>query len=232
LQTNFLSLKNVLYILRTIDSIGYMAAAREMKNYVLNLGEKNNIPALIIYAVSTFQQIAERYGVKGLNPTEISAIVNKASTRFPDNTTIQEWKKTLRPGKAPQFTLADTTGRPFSLDSLKGKYVLIDFWASWCKPCRIENPNVVAAYNQFRDKNFTILGVSLDDNRNAWLNAIKADSLAWNHVSDFQGWKSPVAAMYGVNSIPYNFLLDPQGNIVAEDISGKELWDALNRFLN
>lgn len=217
--------------LRTTDSLGYENTAREMKKYVTGLADQNNSPALIIYAVSTFQQIADRYKFRGFNPTEIAEMVNKGANRFPNNSTFQEWKKTVRPGKAPEFTLLDTSGKALSLASLKGKYVLLDFWASWCQPCRKENPNIVAAYNQFRDKNFTILGVSLDDNKKAWMDAIKTDSLVWSHVSDLRGWQSQVVSMYGVQGIPYNFLLDPDGNIIAEDIRGKDLFDELNKHL-
>src|SRR6476646_6115704 len=105
--------------------------------------------------------------------------------------------------KALEFTQQDTSGKNISLSQFRGKYVLLDFWASWCRPCRFENPNVVAAYNQFKDKNFTIVGISLDDNKQAWINAIHADGLTWNHVSDLKGWESQVAAMYGVQGIPY-----------------------------
>jgi peroxiredoxin len=217
--------------LRKIDSVGYESTAGELKSYVRELAQKNISPSLTIYTVSTFQQVADRYGMRGFTPTEVSEIVNNAVSRFPDNTTLQDWKKTLRPGKAPEFTLADTTGQPLSLSSFKGKYVLIDFWASWCRPCRMENPNVVAAYNQFRNKNFTILGVSLDTARHSWMNAIHMDGLAWNHVSDLKGWQSEAAGMYGVQSIPYNLLLDPEGNIIAEDIRGQDLFSALNKFI-
>jgi peroxiredoxin len=217
--------------LRTVDSVGYESASEGMKNYVIELSDKNISPSLTTYAVTTFQQIAERYGIKNFTPTEITEIVDKALSKFPDNTTLLDWKKTLRPGKAPEFALTDTSGKPLSLSSLKGKYVLVDFWASWCRPCRMENPNVVAAYNQFRDKNFTILGVSLDTTRQEWIEAIHSDKLTWNHVSDLKGWENKAAVMYGVQSIPYNFLIDPNGSIVAEDIRGQELFAVLNKFL-
>jgi peroxiredoxin len=217
--------------LRTVDSLGYGLESQKMKNYVLNLTEKNISPSLTTYAVTTFQQIAERYGMRGFTPTEVSQIVNSASGKFPENTTLQEWKKTLRPGKAPDFALADTTGNPVSLSSLKGKYVLVDFWASWCLPCRKENPHLVAVYNQFKDKNFTVLGVSLDTVRQDWMTAIHSDGLAWNHVSDLKGWRNEAAATYGVQSIPYNFLIDPDGTIIAEGMTSGELEKKLTEVL-
>jgi len=218
--------------LKRIDSSGFESTALEMKNYVLNLTQQNTSASLTTYAVTTFQQLADRYGLRNFTPTEISEIVNKGLDKFPNNTTLLDWKKTLRPGQAPEFTMADTSGKAISLSSFKGKYVLVDFWASWCRPCRMENPNVVATYNQFKDKNFTILGVSLDTTRQDWMDAIHHDGLAWNHVSDLKGWYNEAASMYGVQSIPYNFLIDPDGNIVAEDIRGKELGNTLSKFLN
>lgn len=217
--------------LQRMDSANYELTSAKMKDYVADIAEKNISPLLTVYAVTSFQQIAERRGIRGFTPTEVSVIVNKASTKFPDNTILQEWEKTLRPGKAPDFSLQDTSGKMVSLSSFKGKYVLVDFWASWCKPCRMENPNVVAAYNQYKDKNFTIVGVSLDTSHQAWMNAIHADGLAWNHVSDLKGWESETAAMYGVQSIPYNFLIGPDGNIVAEDVRGRELFSTLEKVL-
>jgi thiol-disulfide isomerase/thioredoxin len=114
---------------------------------------------------------------------------------------------------------------------LRGKYVLVDFWASWCAPCRQENPNVVNAFNRFENKNFTILGVSLDKTREAWLQAIHRDQLTWSHVSDLQYWNNAAAELYEVRSIPYNILIDPQGNIVAEDLRGEELHSTLAKVL-
>lgn len=125
--------------------------------------------------------------------------------------------------QAIEFSQSDAEGKQVSLNSYRGKYVLVDFWASWCRPCREENPNVVKTYNKFKDKNFTVLGVSLDNNRQPWLKAIKADNLAWTQVSDLKGWNNEAAAKYKVQSIPQNFLIDPSGKIVAKDLRGEEL---------
>ncbi|MDB5202022.1 MAG: hypothetical protein JWQ27_1431 [Ferruginibacter sp.] len=132
---------------------------------------------------------------------------------------------------APDFTMNDTTGKAFSLSQLKGKYVLVDFWASWCGPCRGENPNVVAAYNKYKNKNFTILGVSLDENKAAWLKAIKDDKLTWQHVSDLKGWTNATVALYGYEGIPYNVLLDPQGKIIATELREAALEQKLAAIL-
>jgi len=121
------------------------------------------------------------------------------------------------------FSQADTSGTQVTLSSLRGKYVLVDFWASWCRPCRMENPNVVNVYTRFKDKNFTVLGVSLDQAKPAWLDAIKMDGLTWTHVSDLKGWGNEVAHQFEIQSIPQNFLLDPQGNVIAKNLRGPAL---------
>lgn len=133
--------------------------------------------------------------------------------------------------QALDFTQADPDGNPIKLSSFKGKYVLVDFWASWCRPCRVENPNVVKAFEKFKDKNFTVLGVSLDSNKEAWLKAIEADNLKWPHVSDLKQWNNEVAAMYHVTSIPQNFLIGPDGKILAKDLRGEDLEKKLCELL-
>ncbi len=133
--------------------------------------------------------------------------------------------------QAVDFTQNDTANKPVSLSSFKGKYVLVDFWASWCGPCRHENPAVVAAYNQYKDKNFTILSVSLDQNKDKWKQAIAADNLTWTHVSDLKYWQNEVAQLYHIQSIPANMLIDPNGKIIARNLRGEALYEALGKLL-
>jgi peroxiredoxin len=129
---------------------------------------------------------------------------------------------------APDFAANTPEGTSLSLQSLKGKYVLLDFWASWCGPCRKENPNVVKAFDQFKNENFEIIGVSLDTDKEKWNQAIQDDKLTWKHVSELKGWGSSIARNYNVESIPQNFLIDPQGNIIAKDLKGDNLIAKLN----
>jgi peroxiredoxin len=133
---------------------------------------------------------------------------------------------------APDFVENDVNDKPVKLSDFKGKYVLLDFWASWCGPCRAENPNVVKAYNKYKDKNFTVLGVSLDAKKEPWLAAIKTDGLTWTQISDLKGWNNMVAKQYTIRSIPQNFLIDPTGKIVGKNLRGDDLETKLASLLN
>ena len=135
-------------------------------------------------------------------------------------------------GAKPDFVMNDVNGKPVKLSSFKGKYVLVDFWASWCAPCRRENPNVLANYNKYHDKGLEIIGVSLDKDKAAWLKAIQADGLTWTHVSDLKGWNNAAAIEFGVKVVPTNFLLDKDGKVVAKNIREEELGNKLKSIFN
>ncbi len=206
------------------------------------------------YADTTGYQPNAIFAARILNPESekhyLEAFSQSMGRRFPNTQMSKDYaeyysKVAVRPRKngkpansvdsgavAPEVSLADAEGKQVTLSSFRGKYVLLDFWASWCGPCRGENPNVVAAYEKFKDKNFTVLGVSLDNQKDAWQKAIKSDNLVWTQVTDLKGWNSPAVAAYNVHAIPANFLIDPNGKIIAHDLRGSALEEKLQAELN
>ncbi|QKJ33200.1 TlpA family protein disulfide reductase [Mucilaginibacter mali] len=176
--------------------------------------------------------------LRSLPVDELEAIYNRfdplmKNTRFLKAVAdkIKGTRAAVTGNQAPLFTQNGVDGKPLSLANYKGKYVLVDFWASWCGPCRAENPNLVAAYAQYKNKNFSILGVSLDEDKKAWMKAIKDDKLTWDHVSDLKGWQNEAVKMYAVGAVPQNFLIDPQGKIIAQNLRGEELKATLEKLV-
>jgi peroxiredoxin len=177
---------------------------------------------------------------RGMDLKELDTLYDMLSPVYKDSRNGRHLAATLDGNQvtgvgkiAPDFSQPDTLGRMVKLSDFRGKYVLVDFWASWCGPCRAENPNVVKAYNEYKDKGFTVLGVSLDQpgKRDAWLSAIQHDGLAWTQVSDLKFWNNAVVLLYNISAIPVNLLLDPQGKIVAKNLHGEALRSKLNEVL-
>lgn len=172
-----------------------------------------------------------------IDPQVFGAYYNPLSKRVLGSFTGQkltakfEKAKKISIGKTVDFTQTDDKGNEFKLSSLKGKYVLVDFWASWCVPCRAENPHLLKAYNQLKDKGFEIVGISLDETKAAWLNAVKHDGMPWIQVSDLKGFKSEIAVQYGISAIPQNFLIDPQGVIIAKNLRGEDVNEQLAKLI-
>lgn len=169
---------------------------------------------------------------------ELIAYAEEVKSKFPKNNAVQSFVtkmigiKPVSIGQlAPDFQLPDQDGKEFKLSDFRGKYVLLDFWASWCAPCREENPNIVKQYERFKNKNFTVVGVSLDDDKAAWLKAIKDDKLNWPHLSELKKWDGKVNMLYKIEGIPASFMLDPKGKIIAKNLRGAELEQFLAKTL-
>lgn len=217
----------------------YISQLSDLANLTRGFINRSNNPASVCFVIDMARNAIPR--------EEFPTLIENAAKRFPQHTGLAAYKTlasaqqqptTADPNagyallnqQAPDLTMPGTDGKTISISNYKGKYVLVDFWASWCAPCRQENPNVVEAYNKFKDKNFAILGVSLDDDKAAWLKAIQDDHLAWTHMSDLQS-PSAAATTYHFDGIPFNVLIDPQGKIIAAGLRGPALEQKLNEVL-
>lgn len=224
------------------DEIKVNAEASQEKFvfFVKNFIKEHHQTVAAAFAIQT--QLMQRSTPEELEKL-VSQLTGAATEKNPYYTKLQEVlkeakaekeaKETVAEGKsAPDFTLSTPDGKEVSLSDFRGKYVLLDFWASWCGPCRQENPNVKKAYEAYKDKNFDILAVSLDKSKDKWVEAIEKDGLTWTHVSDLKFWDSAAAKLYNVKSIPASFLIDPEGKIIAHNLRGSELHTKLSSLLN
>ena len=212
----------------------YMANAPIVRSKGYSLDSLLNVhPASPVSAYFVVKDFAYK-----LNLDEMKSVRSKLDASLDGTSYVQQiesmiarMEKVQVGSEAPDFTLPDVNGNPVSLSSFRGKYVLVDFWAAWCPDCRKENPNIVSAWEKYKNKNFAILGVSLDRNRDQWLAAIEKDKLTWTQVSDLKYWSSEAAVLYCIRWIPMSFLIDPEGKIVAIGLEGEELHNKLEELL-
>jgi peroxiredoxin len=200
------------------------------------------ISYILKFAMDNSKSLSSFYAINSLNAsdyeTELLAYADKIKSNFNNNGAVTAFLvrmaklRSVQVGQvAPDFTMPTIDGKEIKLSSLRGKYVMLDFWASWCQPCRQENPNVVKAYNKYKDRNFTILGISLDKDPIAWKQAVIADGLTWAHASELKDFESPTVRNYQIEGIPASFILDPAGKIIAKNLRGEELDMFLNKTL-
>ncbi|WP_200977295.1 TlpA disulfide reductase family protein [Echinicola sp. 20G] len=212
--------------------------AIQKKALELESNHANKVKSTINSMNGSFAALA---AVGMLNPRNdfsyIDSLVTELDKKYPENKMIVGLKQQLDEMRAlsigqpaPEISLPNPEGDVVSLSDFKGKYVLIDFWAAWCKPCREENPNVVRLYNEYKDKGFEVLGVSLDRSKDAWVKAIEDDNLTWTHISDLKYFNSEAAATYKINAIPATYMVDPEGKIIAKDLRGPSLENKLKEI--